>query len=66
MAVDSEFLERYRSGHNGTDSKSVGGVSPTRVRIPSSPPIQVRSLGLTCHCKGQSDTAIGRLRLHDM
>ncbi len=30
--------ERYRSGHNGADSKSVGGASPTWVRIPPSPP----------------------------
>jgi HEAT repeat protein len=32
------MLERYRSGHNGADSKSDGGASPTRVRIPLSPP----------------------------
>ena len=24
---NSSFLERYRSGHNGTDSKSVGGIT---------------------------------------
>ena len=31
-------MEGYQSGHNGTDSKSVGGVSPTWVRIPPLPP----------------------------
>ena len=36
--IRSTFLERYRSGHTGADSKSVGGVSPTWVRIPPSPP----------------------------
>ena len=31
--------ERYRSAHNGADSKSDGGLSaPTRVAIPPSPP----------------------------
>ena len=35
------FPERYRSGHNGADSKSDGGQPPTRFRIPPSPPIQV-------------------------
>src|SRR3990167_3496817 len=34
--------ERYRSGHNDTDSKSVGGANPTRVRIPPSPPDLIR------------------------
>ena len=38
-------MERYRSGHNGTDSKSVGGVSPTWVRTPPSPPF-IRYLGV--------------------
>ena len=33
-----KFMEGYRSGYNGTDSKSVGGVSPTRVRISPLPP----------------------------
>ena len=34
-------MERYRSGHNGTDSKSVGGAIPTWVRTPPSPPFDI-------------------------
>lgn len=33
----SDLVEGYRSGHNGTDSKSVGGASSTWVRIPPLP-----------------------------
>ena len=38
------YTERYRSGHNGADSKSVCGLNRTRVRIPSSPPTFHRSI----------------------
>ena len=37
------YTERYRSGHNGADSKSVCGLNRTRVRIPSSPPILTKN-----------------------
>ena len=33
-----QLTEMYRSGHNGTDSKSVDGVTRPWVRIPPSPP----------------------------
>src|SRR5229473_5726429 len=38
MGQDTSEKERYRSGHNGADSKSDGGLRPTWVRIPPSPP----------------------------
>ena len=44
-ALCAGFVEGYRSGHNGADSKSVGGASPTWVRIPPPPPLtQLASL----------------------
>ena len=33
----------YRSGHNGTDSKSVDGVTRPWVRIPPSPPTKTKA-----------------------
>lgn len=35
---DKFYMERYRSGHNGTDSKSVEPSLAPWVRIPHSPP----------------------------